>query len=125
MQNSEEKKRSTKRSPLATNTSGAPTPQLDFLKSGDTVIIRQNPHHVDAVDIVGTVIVFRPREGFGESDLVDVRYKHPKNGRGFTMPFGVSCLGSADPASLIALAEFHERIAKHFRVMAAKTRPSD
>jgi len=88
------------------------------MKPGDKVIIRQNPHHPGAEDIVGTVVVFRPGEGFAGSDLVDVHYKHPTNGKGYTMSFGLSCLGAADPASLLALAEHHEAIASKLRTMA-------
>ena len=98
--------------------------EVEALKPGDKVIIRQNPHHPGAEGIVGTVLVFRLREGFGESDLVDVHYKHPKSGKGYTMPFGLSCLGSADPASLLALAEHHERIAAKLRAIAKTSDPT-
>lgn len=89
---------------------------------GTKVIIRQNPHHPGAEDIVGTVIVYRPKEGFGNSDLVDVHYKHSKDGKGYTMPFGLACLGPANPESLIALAEHYEALAAKLREMA-KTEP--
>ena len=88
------------------------------MKPGDKVIIRQNPHHPGAEDIVGTVVVFRPGEGFGGCDLVDVHYKHLKDGKGYTMPFGLSCLGAAVPTSLIALAEHHEAVAAKLRALA-------
>jgi len=42
------------------------------MEPGTKVIIRRNPHHHRAEDIVGTVIVYRPKEGFGDSGLVDV-----------------------------------------------------
>jgi len=89
------------------------------MQPGDKVIIRLNPHHPDAVDIVGTVIVFRPGAGFGGCDLADVHYKHPKTGDGHTAPFGLACLGSADASALIALAERHERAAAKLRTLAA------
>ncbi len=85
------------------------------LQPGDKVIIRLNPYHPGAEDIVGTVVVFCPGEGFGACDLVEVHYKHPRDGKGHTMPFGLSCLGPADQASLLALAERHEAIAAAIR----------
>jgi hypothetical protein len=88
------------------------------MEPGTKVIIRQNPHHPGAENIVGTVIVFRPGEGFGGCDLVDVHYKHPRDGKGYTMPFGLACLGPADPASLISLAEHYETMAAKLRAMA-------
>jgi len=88
------------------------------MEPGTKVIIRQNSHHLGAENIVGTVIVFRPGEGFGGCDLVDVHYKHPRDGKGYTMPFGLAYLGPADPASLISLPEH----AEHYEMMAAKLR---
>ena len=35
-----------------------------ILKAGDKVIIPQNPHHPGVDGIVGTVVVYRPSEGF-------------------------------------------------------------
>jgi hypothetical protein len=90
------------------------------MKRGDLVIICSNPHHPGAENIAGTVVRFRPREGFGGSDLVDVRYDHPRNGRRFTSPFGLSCLGPADPASLISLAKRYERLAAKLRKLAER-----
>lgn len=89
-----------------------------FLKAGNKLIIRQNPHHPGVDGIVGTVVVYRPREGFAGCDLVDVHYRNPKNGKGYTMPFGLACLGTADAASLVALAERHEAIASQLRELA-------
>ena len=59
--------------------------KTNILRPGHKVIIRQNPHHPGVDDIVGTVIVHRPGEGFGGCDLVDVHYKNPKDGKGYTM----------------------------------------
>ena len=89
-----------------------------ILKAGDKVIIRQNPHHPGVDGIVGTVVVYRPSEGFAGCDLVDVHYKNPKDGKGYTMPFGLACLGTADAASLVALAERYETIAVQLRELA-------
>ena len=82
------------------------------------VIIRQNPHHPGAIDIVGTVTGFRPGEGFGGSDLIDVRYKHPKTGKRHAMPFNRSCLESATSAALTELAKRYEAIAMELRKSA-------
>jgi len=70
---------------------GASRPRT-HLKPGDKVIIRRNPHHAGAEDIVGTVVRFRPGEGFGGCDLVDVRYADPRYGNNHAMPFAPSCL---------------------------------
>lgn len=88
------------------------------MKPGEKVIIRQNPHDPTAVNIVGTVIVFRKGAGFAGSDLVDLHYKHPATGKGFTFPFALACLSAADSAALISLAERYERLAAQFRVLA-------
>jgi hypothetical protein len=40
------------------------------------------------------------------------------------MPFGLSCLASADPASLIELAEHHEPSAAKRRVLAKASDPT-
>ena len=88
----------------------------DFvLKPGDRVIITANPHDPRAENVVGTVVVFRPGEGFGNSHLVDVHYKSPRDGKGCTMCFGLSCLGPATPDALIRLAEHHEAEAARLR----------
>lgn len=90
------------------------------LISGDKVIIRMNPHHPGVEDIIGTVVVFRPGEGFGGADLVDVHYKNPRDHKGYTMPFGLSCLSSADKDALLKLAAQHESIAAILRVAASQ-----
>ena len=99
-----------------------PLEQADILKPGDKVIIYQNPHQPGADGIVGTVIVYRPGEGFASSDLVEVHYKNPRDGQGYTMPFGLSCLGAADPASLVGLAERYEALAAYLRDCARTQR---
>ncbi|MEA1894663.1 MAG: hypothetical protein U9N36_05580 [Euryarchaeota archaeon] len=70
------------------------------------------------MDIVGVVIGFRPGEGFRGADLVDIRYKHPKNGERHTRPLNRSCLESATPANLNELAERYEAIAIDLRKSA-------
>ncbi|RLB93275.1 MAG: hypothetical protein DRH50_08205 [Deltaproteobacteria bacterium] len=88
------------------------------MEPGTKVIIRQNPHHPIAVDIVGIVIRFRPGKGFGGTDLVDVRYKHPKTGKRHTMPVNCSCPELGTPAALTELAERYEAIAFDLRKSA-------
>ena len=82
---------------------------------GTKVIIRQNPHHHGAGDIVGTVVSYRSREGFSGCDMVDIRYVHPKTGKQYTMPFRSSCLERVTSAALINLAERYETIADELR----------
>jgi hypothetical protein len=89
-----------------------------ILSPGDKVLILQNPHDVWAEDIVGTVIMLRPGAGFGGSDLVDIHYKHPRDGRGITQPFGLHRLAAATPELLIQTAERHERLASALRAVA-------
>jgi len=88
------------------------------MEIGTRVIIRQNPYHPWAENIVGTVVVFRPGDGFAGSDLADVHYKNPRDGKGYTMSFGMSCLGPADPSTLTALAEQLETRATKLRKLA-------
>jgi len=90
------------------------------MKPGDKVVIHLNPYQPAAVGIPGTVVVYRPGEGFGRCDLVDVHYKNPWDGKGYTLPFGLSCLGSADPVSLLQLADHYETLARQLRVLAGK-----
>ena len=95
------------------------------MRPGDKVIIRQNPHHPRVQDIVGTIVASRPGEGLGRCDLVDVQYKHPKDGNEYILPFRLSCLVPADPSSLIMLAEYHEAIAIKLRTLAEADTPSE
>jgi len=92
--------------------------QAGRLCPGDKVIIRQNPHDPRAEGIVGTVMVYRAGAGFGGCDLVDVHYKRPSDGQGFTLPFGLCCLDAATRAELVRLAEYHERLAAGLRSLA-------
>ena len=82
---------------------------------GTKMIIRQNPHHHGAEDIVGTVVSYRSREGFGGCDMVDIRYVHPKTGQQYTMPFRISCLETVISAALVSLVERYETIADELR----------
>jgi len=95
-----------------------------LLKPGDKVIIRHNPHQPGIDGIVGTLIVYRPNEEFGDCDLVDVHNKNPKDDKGYTMPFGLACLGASDAVSLVALAERYEAIAAQLReIVYTKIKP--
>jgi len=102
-----------------------PAGEPGILRPGDKILIRQNPHDLRAENIIGTVIVFRPGAGFAGSDLVDVHYKHPRDGRGFTLPFGLTCLASAAPADLIQLAEHYEQLAGSLRDAAGNLAASE
>ena len=85
------------------------------MEPGTKVIIRQNPHHPGAVDIVGTVAGFRPREGFGGADLIDIYYRHPKTGKRHTMPLNSSCIEPVSPEALSKLAKHYEAMALELR----------
>jgi hypothetical protein len=85
------------------------------MEPGTKVIIRQNPHHPGAVDIVGIVTGFRPGEGLGGADLVDVCYWHPRTGKQHTMPLNSSCMDSASPEALNKLAERYEMLSLELR----------
>ena len=91
------------------------------MRPGSKVIIRHNPHHAGAEDIIGEVVAYRRGEGFFGCDIVDVRYTDPKTGEEHTMPFGLSCLGPADQATLLALAECHEALAANLRKLAGES----
>jgi hypothetical protein len=97
-----------------------PNDAQPILSPGDKVLILANPHDPRAENIIGTVLVFRPRVGFGHSDLVEVHYKHPRDGRGITFTFGLNCLAEVTPARLILLAEHYERLAQELRQAAAQ-----
>ena len=88
------------------------------MKPGSKVIIRWNPHNTQAENIIGTVIHFRPGEGFGGCDLVDVKYQDFQEGKETTMPFSIDLLEPAEPSTLIALAEHYEKKARELRQLA-------
>ncbi|MBU0756084.1 MAG: hypothetical protein KJ645_13155 [Planctomycetes bacterium] len=90
------------------------------MEPGTKVIIRFNPHHIDAENILGTVIRYRKGEGFMGIDLVDVEYVEPKTGETQIMPFGIYNIEDADPAHLIELAERWEGMAAELRKLAGK-----
>ena len=69
------------------------------MKKGSKVLIKWNPHNTQAENVIGTVIHFRPGEGFGGCDLVDVRYRDPQDGNEVTMPFSIDLLQPAKPST--------------------------
>ena len=85
------------------------------METATKVIIRQNPHHPGAVDIVGTVAGFRPGEGFGGADLVDICFRHPKTGKRHTMPLNSCCIEPVSPEVLTKLAKEYEAMALELR----------
>jgi hypothetical protein len=87
------------------------------LNAGDNVIIRRNPHLADAGGIVGTVVQLRVGQGCGGSDLVDVSYMRPCDGKRCTMPFAPSCLEPASHSALLVLAVRHEAAATVIRML--------
>ncbi|MGE4157698.1 MAG: hypothetical protein AB7F75_01220 [Planctomycetota bacterium] len=91
---------------------------------GDKVLIRLNPYHLGAKDIVGSVVCCRPGEGFAGSDLVDVRYKHPRTGKWHTRPFGLPSIEAATPISILILADRHEATALALRRLLTKLTPT-
>lgn len=84
-------------------------------KPGDPVMILDNPHHPDAIGIVGEVVSFRPGASL---DLVDVRYQRPRDGSEHVMPFGTAGLDPGDRAALLARATRHDEQAAKLRAMA-------
>jgi hypothetical protein len=90
------------------------------MEPGTKVIIRQNPHHPGAVDIVGTIASFRPGEGFGGAALVDICYRHPKTGKRQTMPLNSSCIEPVSPGALNELATRYETMALELRNLQAQ-----
>jgi hypothetical protein len=89
------------------------------MKEGDKVIILFNPHHKGADKIIGTVRAMQPRPGgLHVCDLAYVEYRHPEEGRMYTLPFGLHNLQLTSEANLIWLAEHHEALAKEYRELA-------
>jgi len=91
------------------------------MEPGTKIIIRQNPHHINAENILGTVAQYRKGAGFMGVDLVDVEYVDPGTGETHVMPFGIYNLDSAEPAHLIALAERYVKLAAEMRKLASKS----
>jgi hypothetical protein len=85
---------------------------------GSRVVIRHNPHHGDASDIVGEVVDFQPSAGFVGCDLAYVRYKRPSDGTVHELPFSTANLEAGDRESLLARADRHDQEAAKLRRMA-------
>ena len=89
---------------------------------GSRVVIRHNPHTPGAENIVGTVIAYHPRAGFGGCDLADVEYEDPRDGQVHVMPFGTANLSPGSPAALLEMAERYETLASELRQLAREVR---
>jgi hypothetical protein len=83
-------------------------------KLGDSVIIRKNLYNADDVGILGTVAAYS--EGFGLT-LIYVSYR-ADDGNVRVLPFHPQHLEPADPATLVAEARMHERMASELRKRA-------
>ena len=85
---------------------------------GSRVVIRFNPHHEAANDVVGEVTEFKPKSGFMGCDMATVRYQHPRDGEVHVMPFSTANLELGDRAALLARANRHDEQAAKLRAMA-------
>ncbi len=85
---------------------------------GSKVVIRYNPHHEDAADIVATVVAFQQGVGFMGCDLAYVRYQHPRYGSMHELPFATYNLELGDREALLRRAARHEEQAARLRRMA-------
>jgi hypothetical protein len=100
--------------------SGARKPDPDAphsIQPGSRVVIRFNPHHEGADDIVGEVTAFEAGAGFMGCDLAYVRYQHPRDGEQHVMPFSTANLVVGDRTALLARATRHDEQAARLRVM--------
>ncbi len=86
-------------------------------------MIHFNPFHLDAADIVGTVVDFRPGIGFIGCDLATVRYQHPRDGSVHELPFATYNFDLGDRESLLPRAARHEEQAAKLRRMADEVSP--
>jgi hypothetical protein len=93
-------------------------PHMPTLQPGSRVVIRFNPHHAAASEVVGEVTDFQPGAGFMGCDLAYVRYQHPGDGEIHVMPFSTANLELGDRAGLLARAARHDEQAAKFRAMA-------
>ena len=92
--------------------------ETDRYAPGSKVLVRENPHHPAAVDIVGTAVAYRRRTGFAGCDLVDVRYEDPQDGRVHGRPFEPSLLLPASRHALEEAAARCEAMAAELRRLA-------
>lgn len=86
---------------------------------GDKVIVKFNPHHTGADQIIGVVKGIHPQAGVGGCDLVDVEYVNPGNGQTYKYPFGRhNLLESGSAADFQKLAGHYEALASFCKHMA-------
>lgn len=86
--------------------------------AGAKVILRSNPHHPAAANIVGTVVAYRNGAGFAGCDIVDIRYENPRDGKVHEMPFGLDHLQVGSRSALLEVAEHYEAMAAELRRLA-------
>ncbi len=93
---------------------------------GDKIIIKFNPHHDGADQILGVVKGIHPRAGVGGCDLIDVEYDNPRDGKRYVYPFGRhNLLESGSAADFQKLAGHYEALAifcKHMAQSLSKTK---
>lgn len=90
---------------------------------GDRVVIHFNPHHADAMGVVGIAVRNDRGTGFGGTDLVHVRYRRPLTGEVVERPFGVVNLEVGDTKALLDHARRYEEQAQLLRELAAQETP--
>lgn len=85
---------------------------------GSRVVIRRNPHHPPAEDVVGRVVSLQEGAGFMGCDLVEVRYENPRDGQVYERPFATANLSPGEPRVLLEMAERYEGLAAQLRALA-------
>ena len=88
------------------------------LACGNLVIIWHNPHEAAAENILGAVRAYRPGEGLGGCDMVDVTYESPVTGKRRHLPFGRRNVQRATRETVLELARNMERAAQGYRAVA-------
>jgi hypothetical protein len=87
------------------------------MNPGDKVIIKFNPFHKGAEQIIGTIVDYKGEKICG-SDIYYVEYTNPADGKSHTMPFGHLNLQDTSEADLNKLAKHHESLASEYRELA-------
>jgi hypothetical protein len=98
------------------------TDATSAFQPGSRVVIKFNPHHHDAVDIIAVVRQLDVGGGFMRCDLAYVEYIDPRDGETHTLPFTTRNLLAGDPAVFLAMAERHEAQALELRRLAIALR---
>jgi hypothetical protein len=87
------------------------------MKKGDKVVIKFNPFHKGAEQIIGTIKDYKGERICG-GDIYYVEYVNPQDGKTHVMPLGHLNLQDTSEADLNKLAEHHENLAKQYRELA-------